>query len=656
MTQSARRLWLILPLLLALTPPNATADERVSLFAGKSLRGGQGGIRHGSVYLRASAADRVRVDWRAEWQADANAEEIYLVDGGGRLAARLDVATTQGDGTHEFALAASEADYQLDVPGYSFRAWRVSHGATTAAQFEPAKVHFSVVVPAGVELYFRVAAGEAATLAGKHHGGVDALRVERLSDGKTLELPLKKYAAYRQFDHLPLPVSARDEVWRLKLAGSGKAAFWLDGAANLFAASPQQLHPLVLATGAATLTLGKGDAGPAPRLGLALPYATPSPAALDLLKTLGVRAANYYSFVDASVSKRDMEFSYRRLYRDAGIDRDVTLLSASGRAPVLAADAKTLSALDAWLAASARLAPGALHYLGFADEPNLNYSSFDDFAAYFAAMLQRVKETPGARAAGVRVAVPASSRWLNGPSRDGAAKRRGIDWARALLARHGDDIDALVWHEWMTRDLFATRRIRTDVRAAADLVGLDAAGRPRKALIVGQANVSSGNALSPYDQDTFFAAQWWTSTVVNAARDGLLDMLVWFRAVDDADYPKGMLRMQGEAFTLKPVALAQRFLARRWLDRVSKLDNDAFEVDALALRDGARHALVGVNKTPRRQRVTLNDAVAACASSATLRLLLPDGSERDATVDCGDKTPRFTLPGNTIFALEWKAP
>src|SRR5690606_33933658 len=223
---------------------------------------------------------------------------------------------------------------------------------------------------------------------------------------------------------------------------------------------------------------------------------------------------------------------------------------------------------------------------------------YASYRRYFQAMLERVQRFPGAREAGVRIAMPASSNLVNGPFHEGSRQRIGLDWSRRLLAEHDAQIDALAWHEWMVRDLLATRSYRDSVRQAAALVGLDDQGRPRKALLLDQTNMSSGSSLSRYDQDTHYASLWWASVVVNASADGLLDMLNWFHVADEPEWPKGMVRVLGEDhFELKPVGLAQQFIQRHWLTQVLSLDNDAFEVDALAMAEGRQRSLLGVNKT-----------------------------------------------------------
>jgi len=205
----------------------------------------------------------------------------------------------------------------------------------------------------------------------------------------------------------------------------------------------------------------------------------------------------------------------------------------------------------------------------------------------------------------------------------------------------------------MVRDLLATRVYRDSVRKAAELVGLDAQGRPRKALLLDQTNMSSGASLSPYDQETHYASLWWASVIINTSQDGLLDMLGWFQAADEPEYPKGMLRMLGaDEFELKPVGLAQQFIRQHWLHDVMRLENDAFEVDVLAMSAGHQRSLLGVNKGSRLQRVSL--AGAQCPlTQGSLRYFGADNRSRDASFKCLEGRISFDLPGETLFALSW---
>ncbi|RON19583.1 hypothetical protein [Pseudomonas frederiksbergensis] len=613
-------------------------------------------IRDGSLYLQTDRPDTLTIHWVPAWQADANEEHLYLLDGTGNLKGERLIAASETRGKQSWPLAPSAASYRLEIPGYSFRRYTIEHDEHTVALFAPAKVHFSAESRGGDELYFKVAPGEHAVLAGKFHGGINTLQAQRVSDNKQLSLALKPYRAYWQFDQLALPVTQDEQVWRLRLQGSGKVAFWLDGTANLFAQNPQQLKPLREDDGQTRLTLHKELLGPTPNLGIYLPYVLPPQSSFAALDALKPQAGTYYSFVDVTAQNPHHEDAFRQLYQNRfGITQDLTLLAGSQRQADLRADTMSNAGLDAWLAATRALGGTGTHYIAFADEPNLNYPSYADYQAIFNSMARQVRSDPANAKAGVRIAMPATSRFVNGPFADNAADKRGIDWARRLLAESGEQIDALAWHEWMIRDLLATRVYRDSVRRAAELVGLDAKGRPRKALLLDQTNLSSGSSLSPYDQETHFASLWWTSVVINSAQDGLLDMLNWFQAADEPTYPKGMVRvLGGDRFELKPVGLAQQFIQQHWLKNVMRLDNDAFEVDVLAMATERQRSLLGVNKGVRLQRVDLAGATCPLAKGA-LVYFGADSRSRSAQFNCHDGRVSFDLPGETLFALSWSA-
>ncbi|WLG42824.1 hypothetical protein [Pseudomonas sp. FP1740] len=613
-------------------------------------------IRDGSLYLQADRPDTLTIQWVPAWQADANEEHLYLLDGNGNLKGDRLIAASEPRGKQSWPLVPGAASYRLEIPGYSFRRYTVEHDERTVALFAPAKVHFSAETRGGDELYFKVAPGEHAVLAGKFHGGVGALLAQRVGDNKQVTLALKPYRAYWQFDQLELPVTQDEQIWRLRLQGSGKVAFWLDGTANLFAQNPQQLKPLREDAGQTRLTLHKETLGPTPNLGIYLPYVLPPQSSFAALDALKPQAGSYYSFVDVTAQNPHHEDAFRQLYQNRfGITQDITLLAGSQRQADLRADTVSNAGLDAWLTATRALGGGGTHYIAFADEPNLNYSSYANYQAIFNSMARQVRSDPANAKAGIRIAMPASSRFVNGPFTDDAADKRGIDWARRLLAESGEQIDALAWHEWMVRDLLATRVYRDSVRRAAELVGLDAKGRPRKALLLDQTNLSSGSSLSPYDQETHFASLWWTSVVINSAQDGLLDMLNWFQAADEPNYPKGMVRvLGGDRFELKPVGLAQQFIRQHWLKNVMRLDNDAFEVDVLAMATEHQRSLLGVNKGARLQRVDLAGATCPLTKGA-LVYFGADSRSREGKFNCQDGRVSFDLPGQTLFALSWSA-
>ena len=81
--------------------------------------------------------------WAPAWQAEANEEHIFLLDGRGKLQGERFIKASETRGSQSWPLAPGAASYQLEIPGYSFRSYRVEHDEKTVALFAPAKVHFS---------------------------------------------------------------------------------------------------------------------------------------------------------------------------------------------------------------------------------------------------------------------------------------------------------------------------------------------------------------------------------------------------------------------------------------------------------------------------------------------------------------------------------
>ncbi|MDR1798678.1 MAG: hypothetical protein LBR19_02150 [Bifidobacteriaceae bacterium] len=632
--------------------PTAQAGTATALFSGTS--GTSGVVRAGRVWLKANATDQTAVTWKPIWLADANAERLYLVDGSGHLVEQRNIAATETSGSHTFQTSQAAADYLLAVPGYTFRGYAVTAGPNTAIQFEPPRVHVAADLPAGTELYFNVPANTSVALAGKYHDGITALKATRVQTGTSVSLTLSQSLAYKDYNKVSVPTATTAQVWKLTFTGSGKVGFWLEGVSpGLFAPKAEYLHTLTYGSQSTTLTVLAGQAGQSPAVGVAVPYLVPPQASINLLSDLGIQSVSQYSFVDRLATNPNRETAQRQVYTDQmGLTQDVTLLSATTGSR-LTANSTTLTALDYWLADTKRLKAGGTHYLAFADEPNLNYPDYATFKAYFDTMLQRVEATAGVDQAGVRIAAPASSRFTGGPFIDGAASKRGIDWASQLLATYGDRIDAVSWHEWMVRDLLATRQYRDTIQAAAALVGLDANGRPKKDLIISQTNISSGSSISAYEQDGEWAALWWASVVINSSADGLLTVLNWFQAADSESAAKGMLDINGTV--VKPVGYAQAFLARHWASTVYNLGNDGFDVDAVLLGDGDKRILLGVNKSSAARPIKLTGLVPTCATTVKLYFLNnTTGTETTSNVACSGSGERTgTVAPGGIFALEW---
>lgn len=613
-------------------------------------------LRDGVLHLAPTRQDTLHVGWRPAWQADANEDAVFLQDGRGRLVGERRMGSDEPRGTEQWPLTAAGGHYRLEVPGYSFRAFSVNHAQSTAAVFEPARVHFSAEVPASTVLYFAVPAGARAILNGKYHDGVGRFDATRQSDRRRVELDLGRHREYFRFDAVALPESPRREIWRLEMRGAGKVAFWLDDVPNLFVMRPDELFEPIMQAGSANIEVDPARVvGLPPRLGLAMPYAPVPSAARAPLAVLSMGTASFYSFLDVLSADPGRERIVRASYEgELALASDVTILARSGRRATLDADEPTLRAIDAWIDTMADLGGGTVHYLGLADEPNLNYPDYEAFERYFVKAAKRVRMHPRAEAARVRILAPVSSRFVDGPTREGARERRGLDWARRLLRDHGDLIDAIGWHWWQHRDLLDTRSIRRDVRAAAAVAGSGAQGHPRIPLIISQTNISSGGAVSRFDQDTGFAALWWVSTVINATLDGQLAGLMWFKAADDDQYPKGVFRVRTDGgLERKPVGDAMAFIHGRWGGRVVGLENDSFDVDAVAMAGVQGTTIVGVNKAQRHQhlRIGMRGAPPTAMMRIDTLAFAVEGSTTTSS-KCQRLGDVVDLPPKTIFAIE----
>ncbi|MNO98669.1 hypothetical protein D3C76_904180 [compost metagenome] len=87
-----------------------------------------------------------------------------------------------------------------------------------------------------------------------------------------------------------------------------------------------------------------------------------------------------------------------------------------------------------------------------------------------------------------------------------------------------------------------------------------------------------------------------------------------------------------------------------------RLDNNAFEVDALAMSSEQQRSVLGVNKGTRLQQISLQGADSACQlPTATLTFFGADSRSRNATFDCREGRIDFEVPAETLFALTWRA-
>ena len=128
------------------------------------------------------------------------------------------------------------------------------------------------------------------------------------------------------------------------------------------------------------------------------------------------------------------------------------------------------------------------------------------------------------------------------------------------------------------------------------------------ALIIGQTNISSGLSLSPYEQETFFAALWWTSVVIQSSLPGKLDQIMWFKAADDPVYKKGLIQISENGYVHKPVSQSMSFINNHLYPFVMNISNEHPDIDVLVTlsEDKTMASILGVNKSKRDIRVDIS--------------------------------------------------
>lgn len=616
-------------------------------------------IRDGVVHIRVpgespNSQRKIQISWQDAWISEAQTDHLYLLNPDGSLNRKLRLIKNNTPGTADLELP-EPGDYQLHVTGASFRNISVHANKSLATQFEPVKVHKSISVPTKGRVYFSNPEGKAFKFAAKYHGGPTTFYITPIDNqkAKPLRLRLDKQEHHWEFDSLLVPAGKKNQLWQVTWDGSGKVAFWLDGIANLFAISQAHLFKPDWQAGTAHITVGNGISGTVPAIGAALPFTNPPQSSYELLDKWQLNAANHYTFSDALTDKPHHDISFLKLYENRfGIKNSSIILAETGRQPLIRNVDRTAKFLNRYL--KERHQNGLLNnaYLAFADEPNLNYPDYETFARHFAKLASGIKKSSDPAVNATLIAAPQSSRFVNGPTRSGAEQRRGIDWAEQLIKSHGQWLDAISWHEWMVRDLIDTSRYQEAVIAAQQLVAQhqDILKKDIK-LIIGQTNISSGKSLSLYEQETHFAALWWTSVVIQSSQSGALDQLVWFKAADDPNYPKGLATVTPHGYQEKPVSKAMTFINRHMGRWVLQSNSSHPEVDLLATlsEDKAILSLLGVNKSPRRQQLTIQ--LPESVADPEL-ILFNEQAPAALTTNAKGREINVSLEGETIFVIK----
>ncbi len=621
-------------------------------------------MRDGVVYLRKGDLMKdevvtVKLAWSNAWIADSQEDHVFLQAPNGDLLKTVKVNSATKNNSAIFKLN-EPGDYRVEVAGASFRNFTLSTHSALPMVFEPAKIHKSIALPRSGRMFFSVRAHQQASFSAKRYGNLSDFTLSSVTDDRRYQLKLKKHRHYWEHDTAVIPQSIRDEIYQVSWSGDGKVSFWLDGVPNLFSTKKSGLFEPHLSEGKASIQITDTIVGPVPSVGAAFPFVNPPEVTWPAIRSWNVEAANYYFFADDLKDNKHRDIAFLETYeQQLGIRKSNSILANTGRDSVLKPTKDHRSLIIDYL--ESRHKRGLLNdnYVAFADEPNLNYSSYDEFETYFGYLAAAIKNSDNPYVAQTKLAVPQSSRFLQGPTRDGAADRKGIVWAEKLIQQYGQWIDGISWHEWLVRDLIDTPRYHEAV-VQANLLARKYQDRLGKdpALIIGQTNVSSGASLSPYEQETFFAALWWTSVVIQSSQAGKLDQIMWFKAADDPIYKKGMIRVNAKGVEHKPVSHAMHFITENMLPWVLEIKNKHPELDMLATlsKDKKRVSLLGVNKGKRA--IKMNAVLPFLEGKIKLSKVtgLNEQGETDLSLrltrlDEGNRQLGGLIPQETLFSV-----
>lgn len=573
-----------------------------------------GNVRDGVIYIKKTSTQSnlkstVAIGWSDAWISESQEDHVYFQSPGGDLIGRLDLNKDNTPGKYFFQLE-ERGDYRLEVAGANYRNITVSVKDDTATVFEPVKVHKSISLPRSGRLFFSVPKGKSFRFSGKRYGALSKFYVKSTSSKKNYTVELNKKSYYWEYDHVVIPAADKKDVYEVTWNGSGKVSFWLDEIPNIFSLKKEHLFLPVLNAGAAKIDISNEIVGGSPHVGTALPYVYPPKEAWPAINSWGLKSANYYFFADDLKTSPKRDIRFLDLYENTfDIRTSNSILANTGRDTVLKSTDSIKYRLSNYFKERHSLSLLSNNFVALADEPNLNYSSYEHFETYFSSIASFIKNHPDPMVANTKLAVPQSSRFLNGPTRKGANERIGIHWAEKLIDNYGQWVDAISWHEWLVRDLIDTTRYTDAVTQASDLLEkysekLD----DSTALIIGQTNISSGLSLSPYEQETFFAALWWASVVIQSSLPGKLDQIMWFKAADDPVYKKGLIQISENGYVHKPVSQSMSFINNHLYPFVMNISNEHPDIDVLVTlsEDKTMASIFGVNKSKRDIRVDIS--------------------------------------------------
>ena len=609
------------------------------------------GLRSAIIYIRvpkdATQSGTIDVSWTPAWIADSQRERLYWYGPAGKLLQRVEIERSHPRGTVSLKMPSGPGDYRLVIPGYSFRKYKVAVPQPFKSVIEPEKLHFSMEIPTGNA--FWTGPVENAHLNLKSHNHTAALQVTSTNGNASITHSASQ--DYQAYETLPL-VDANQPI-KLSISDGGKFSFWLDGAPNLFSQSAAAWFEPQWKPGDVVFSVTDEVIGETTKLGTYAEFA-PLPQELkELIQDAQPAIVHTYIFEDVMEENSARDSANHRALANFGIEQSYGLLSRTERDSLPKSAASSSIFLDSYI--RGRFSQNLpLDVIAFVDEPNLRYRDYDAYETYHLTLSETVRTLNDTLGLNVKISAPESSRMINGPTNKPRRFQSGFSWTEKLLLRHWDTVDVISWHMWQYRYLEALDQYPETIESVAEMNArlARARGKQPKALSISQTNLGSGPNTSAYQQNTYYAGLWWASVVTQSIATGKLDHLIWFKAVDEGPYGKGLLMLEDGRLVRKPIAEAMIFINKALLPKTLATASSAHDVDIAAMHaPSGEVSLLCVNKSRRDYSVRLETGA---ITFDTAEILLSDGTidvrEINSDQQRGDAPLR--LPAESICRLK----
>lgn len=644
-----------------------------------------GMFRDANLFFFPEKSTSIQLIWAAAYNADSNDETIFVLNRRGQLVYQVSIDQNDLNGNVLIPMVAGE-QYKLVIPGYSYRNYSVKISNDLLYMIETAKLQFTGTLPSDATVYFKVNPGEQAYFNMKDYNsgaviGPTGATLTRLEDEAVFVLPTATQTRYYGHNRMALPVTTPEEgavTYKVVLTGgAGRSAFWLDGIPNVFSPSQSKYVRPVDESSIVEATASNTRIGKMLNIGTYLPYVVIPEVAVPSLQRLAPQCANLYSFVNV-LSANPLRERFRELYTTRiPVKYTWTIFGQDGpglNAAILEFDATTRDGVTKFMQnlidIGATAANGYKHYVMMSDEPNRVYPSYEQYEAYFVQISDYINAHPLKAASGVEVAIAGYSRFDHGTTIEGALDRKGETWTKRLLTKYKGAVGGISWHEWFVRNPLALRQYSKTVEA-----GYKYTNNGARRMTIEQTNTSGGQSVSLYDQNTHYASVWFAGVIINSARPGKLDDLMWFPVSDDLTHPKGQIYSQDTpvahnspgpdlTFGLKPVGLFTEYLMANHITglenkSVYKIEATGVEVDMVYFQGdkagNRKLTVMGVNKSERQYATTIKGL--GWTTAATLWCWTENSTVVQLTYT---KMPNgdfvFTLPKNGIFFLTSEKP